>query len=215
MTITEKIDGTNSAIHIEQVVFGPRAPGANYPEGTAFVRHGGSLWAVAAQDRNKFLSGNSDNHGFYEWVWDRAECLAIDLGPGVHFGEFWGRKINSGYNMTSKRLSLFNTRKWTDKQLTFITDGLGVVPVLYEGGFSTNQVLNVMESLSDSGSIASPGFMKPEGVCVYHHRSRQIFKYTFAEEASLSRLEEPGTERAYQGLRVAIQNEIEEKNVLY
>jgi hypothetical protein len=37
-------------------------------------------------------------------------------------------------------------------------------------------IQEALEGLDLNGSVASPGFMRPEGVCIYHVRSGSVFK---------------------------------------
>lgn len=152
--ITEKIDGTNAALHIT-------------PDGS-----------IVAQSRNRIIAPgkSTDNAGFAQWAADNAGTLVDDLGPGLHFGEWWGSGIQRGYGLTDgdRRFSLFNVDKWGDAE--FYTPGLGAVPVLYRGEFDTVRVNSALDRLAFLGSIAAPGFMRPEGVCVWHSASRQVFK---------------------------------------
>jgi hypothetical protein len=53
-----------------------------------------------------------------------------------------------------------------------------VVPILYRGPFSTQQVDQLLAGLEHDGSSAAPGFMKPEGVVVYHVAGNLMFKKT-------------------------------------
>lgn len=116
------------------------------------------------------------------------------LGPGRHFGEWWGSGVQRGYGLTGgeKRFSLFNVGRWResvphptlcacgncpvlDKQLPKC---VSLVPVLYEGPFSSDVVDRCIEDLRANGSKASLGFMKPEGIIVYHAAARSLFKVT-------------------------------------
>jgi hypothetical protein len=45
--------------------------------------------------------------------------------------------------------------------------------------FSTEEWLTAFERLGKSGSHAAPGFMKPEGIMIYHTAANQYFKKTF------------------------------------
>lgn len=192
IVITEKIDGTNAGILIE-----PRsADGAEYerPGSPTLVRVGDDVFAVYAASRKRWITPEKDNYGFAGWVEKNALTLAADLGPGMHFGEWWGAGIQRRYGQPEKRLSLFNVHKWHKPRkvkgleaevphfLTFATPNLGVVPVLFEGemwellhfGLGTL----VCDELRRGGSIAAPGFMDPEGIMIFHARSGQLFKYT-------------------------------------
>jgi hypothetical protein len=56
------------------------------------------------------------------------------------------------------------------------------VPVLYDGLFDTNPVKGVMNRLEKEGSLASPGFMKPEGIVVFHVAANIGFKKTLEKD---------------------------------
>jgi hypothetical protein len=53
-----------------------------------------------------------------------------------------------------------------------------LVPVLYQGEFSTDAVIEALYDLMAKGSKAAPGFMKPEGIVVYHIAGNVGFKKT-------------------------------------
>ncbi len=59
-----------------------------------------------------------------------------------------------------------------------------MVPVLYRGVFNTIAVDETLNQLAIEGSVAAPGFMQPEGVCIYHVAANKLFKKTIlkAEE---------------------------------
>lgn len=163
--ITEKIDGTNAQIFIDE---------------TGLVLRAGS--------RSRWITPTEDNHGFAKWVEEHREEL-LKLGPGRHFGEWWGFGINRGYGLTKgdKRFSLFNTSRWkticSDAEgLTPLPGCCGVVPILYSGPFTTNAVENAVAELRATGSVAAPGFMKPEGVVVYHVHGNCMFKVTLEND---------------------------------
>jgi hypothetical protein len=194
IVITEMIDGTNSAVGIEVVPLGSWIGGA-FPAqyaGLHFDENGkpdGGSWAVYAQSRSRVITPAADNQGFAGWVYDHAQALVGALGPGLHFGEWWGSGINRGYGLPKgeKRFSLFNTSRWTwdtilnDPAYTNIPE-LGVVPVLYQGEFSTLAVLATMEALRLGGSAAAPQFMNPEGVVVFHTASNSMYKATLEND---------------------------------
>lgn len=151
MIITEKIDGTNACVYVSD-------------DGLT----------VGAQSRNKIITPDQDNAGFARWVYDNAGTLSADLGPGYHFGEWWGQGIQRGYGLDHRRFSLFNTHRWADAE--FHTENLGVVPVLEKRTFNSIWVQWVIGDLKVDGSIAAPGFMNPEGVMVYLTASNQVYK---------------------------------------
>ena len=91
IVVTEKLDGTNAAIHISagyEVAF----PDAfELKPGEAIVD--GRLWRLSAQSRKRIITPDNDNFGFAAWVYDNAAELVSLLGEGLHFGEWWGRGI--------------------------------------------------------------------------------------------------------------------------
>lgn len=156
--ITEKIDGTNASIWIDESGEGP---------------------AFRVASRKRFITPDDDNFGFARWAYDRQAELTEALGSGTHFGEWWGPGIQRGYGLANKRFSLFNTGRWSGQ------DEVGpcsVVPILYEGPFTDEAVTNALASLSETGSIASPGFMRPEGIVVFHAASRALYKVTLEND---------------------------------
>lgn len=153
--VTEKIDGTNGVIFISD-------------EGEMFI---GS--------RNRWLSAESDNFGFHRWATENKDEL-MKLGAGRHHGEWWGSGILRGYNLPKgeKRFSLINVSVWNEENLPACCS---VVPILYTGMFDTAMIKQVMNNLKVNGSVASPGFMNPEGVMVYITSASQYFKAPFDE----------------------------------
>ena len=140
--VTEKIDGTNAQIWISD-------------DGTE----------IRAGSRSRWLTYSDDNFGFAKWVLDHRDEL-LTLGPGRHFGEWWGSGIQRGYGLPKgeKRFSLFNVSRWADERPACCH----VVPELWRGEFSTVAVEAALCVLAEKGSLAAPGFMKPEGVIVFH-----------------------------------------------
>ncbi len=172
--ITEKIDGTNASIWI----FNPDDM-EGLPEEAVVVNYGIHKFAIAAGSRKRFLTPNkADNFGFARWVQAHAEELVLELGYGTHFGEWWGSGIQRGYGLEKgeKRFSLFNVARWAEDELLDICD---VVPTLYKGPFNTCAIQQVLCELEVTGSRAAPGFMKPEGIMIYHTAARHLFKKTF------------------------------------
>ena len=159
IVITEKIDGTNAAVVVTDDL------------------------EVFAQSRTRIITPGDDNFGFASWVSIHAADLAKLLGPGVHFGEWWGSGIQRGYGLPrgERRFSLFNTNRWTDADLSAI-EALEVVPVLYEGPFSQAAVTHALVALAYQGSFAGNGFKRPEGVVVYHKAARTMFKVTLEND---------------------------------
>lgn len=157
VVVTEKIDGTNAAVVIGE-------------DGTT----------IGAQSRSRSITPDDDNFGFARWVQDHAEEL-LKLGPGYHFGEWWGSGIQRAYGLTNgdRRFSLFNAGRWNDENPN-LPDCCYVVPVLATGGFEVIDA--ALEQLRTQGSAAAPGFMKPEGIIVYHSAARSYFKVTLEKD---------------------------------
>lgn len=184
IVVSEKIDGTNSAIIFEETDIDA---GGNCFE---HVIVGYETYCVGAQSRNRLIypsdwkgDKSSDNAGFARWVRANAEDLFSMLGPGRHFGEWWGQGIQRNYGLDHKRFSLFNTDKWSkikgESEVQFVGDAaISGVPVLYEGVFSEDAIKRALVDLQELGSHASPGFPNAEGVCVYHTQSKQVYKVT-------------------------------------
>lgn len=152
IVVTEKLDGTNAQVYIND-------------EGTR----------AFAGSRNKWISVEDDNYGFARWVQDNHDEL-LKLGPGSHFGEWWGRGIQRGYGLQERRYSLFNSARWNESNPPPAC--CHVVPVLAQGLITEVDVLGVLNRLAEGGSVAAPGFMRPEGVVVYHSPSRNLYKMT-------------------------------------
>lgn len=179
ITITEKIDGSNMAIGIEQVDAGSEgdSPDSNV---ITHIHADTGVYAVYAQSRNKIVTPGkqSDHMGFAGWVSDHADELFTFLGEGLHFGEWWGSGIQRGYGLTKgeKHFSLFNTHRFENIQADS-NDLLRCVPILYEGPMAEGEITSTLNLLRE-GSVASPGFMNPEGACIYHSSSRMVQKVT-------------------------------------
>jgi len=155
--ITEKIDGTNAQITIT--------------EDGKFL----------TGSRNKYITPQDDNAGFSRWANENKEEL-MKLGVGTHYGEWWGSGIQRGYGLSKgeKRFSLFNTTRWSDDSVR--PKCCSVVPILYEGIFDTNKINETLEHLKDVGSFASPKFMNPEGIVIYHIQGNVLFKKTIKND---------------------------------
>lgn len=167
--ITEKIDGTNAQIAIVELE-------GHSAEGALYQSNGLALWAGS---RTRWITPEDDNYGFAKWALENAEEL-LRLGPGRHFGEWWGAGIQRKYAVQDKRFSLFNVSRWDDESVRPAC--CLVVPTIYRGVFSTLAVEQALENLSKNGSAASPGFMKPEGVVVYHVAAGIGFKKTIEKD---------------------------------
>ncbi len=131
------------------------------------------------QSRKKVITPKDDNAGFAAWAYKNADMLKEELGPGYHYGEWWGQGIQRKYSMTEKRFSLFNTRRWAGWE--FKTPQLYTVPVLYSGEFTDSCVQEACQQLKTTGSLASPGFMNVEGVCVFWEHNNMVLKVPFGK----------------------------------
>lgn len=150
--ITEKIDGTNAQVYI------------------------GEDGQVLAGSSNRWITALDDNYGFAGWVWQHAEELRT-LGPGRHYGEWYGHGIQRKYGLVERRFALFNPGRYSVRPAC-----CGIVPVLFAGEFTTDAVDMQMLKLKTFGSVAVPGFMNPEGVVVFMPQSNRLFKVTFDDK---------------------------------
>lgn len=202
IVITEKIDGTNAAVLIEAV--GEDQYNRHELNGGTAVIVDDLGYVVQAQSRKRLIVPNDDDHkgadnfGFAGWVRDNAALLVNLLGPGRHFGEWWGSGIQHGYGLISQRnFSLFNPRY---RELGTVPEPIetppapgmqeptviDTVPVLYEGPFVPEEKLeygstpwhDVIARLQRFGSEAAPGWGRPEGVIIFHKAAGVLFKVT-------------------------------------
>lgn len=172
--VTEKIDGTNAQVAIFDL--------EGFP-----VTDPACLWqrdglAIFAGSRSRWVTpGKDDNFGWAAWVLAHAEELAA-LGPGRHYGEWWGSGIQRGYGLCNgeKRFSLFNVGRWKE---TPPPACCSLVPTLYEGDFDMLAIEAALSLLRAEGSRAAPGFLRPEGVVVFHAASRTLFKKTIEKDS--------------------------------
>lgn len=185
MVITEKCDGTNAQIFIWDPATQPPIEGSIRIPWIVNTMEG-NMSFIAAGSRNRWLTLTDDNFGFAKWVHANASELAA-LGPGRHYGEWWGSGIQRNYGLVEKRFSLFNVDRWRGALHAVAAyqgdqkkcpDCCHVVPVLYRGEFDTGVINQVLQKLSVLGSVAAPGFMHPEGIVIYHTASRTMFKKT-------------------------------------
>jgi hypothetical protein len=165
VVVTEKIDGTNASVYIDT-----------------------SNGTFLTGSRTRWITPEADNFGFAKWAHDHRDEL-LQLGDGHHFGEWWGSGIQRNYGLDHKKFSLFNVGRW--KTVCSEAEGLepapgccGVVPTLWQGTFAhfMFQLDDILDTLRDEGSVAAPGFMKPEGIVVYHTAARTTFKVTLEKD---------------------------------
>ena len=126
-----------------------------------------------AQSRTKLITPESDNYGFAKWVERNGEVLKSELPIGHHFGEWWGNGIQRNYDQPTKLFSLFNPRL----RGTCCSN----VPALASCGHKElNETIEFwVNKLKTEGSVASPGYMRPEGVVVYAEQAGTHWKVIF------------------------------------
>jgi len=165
VVITEKIDGTNAQIFI------------------------GENGEFLVGSRKQWITPENDNYGFARWAYEHKDELISGLGIGRHFGEWWGSGIQRGYGLPKgeKRFSLFNTNRWgitrdVEKYPLDRPECCEVVPVLSMGLFDTEEVFYQLKILEQSGSVAAPSFMNPEGIVIFHTAANMMFKKTIKND---------------------------------
>jgi len=192
--LTEKIDGTNASVLISETTDDERGPLSwNEQKIIAII---GDL-TIRAGSRTRWITPGDDNFGFATWVNQNRDEL-IKLGPGHHFGEWWGSGIQRNYGLKEKRFSLFNVLRWalhgTEPEIIpsadprivktqdLLPECVGLVPLLYRGPFCTREVDRQLEILETKGSRAVEGFMKPEGLILFHIAGCLGFKKTIEKD---------------------------------
>lgn len=173
VVITEKIDGSNACVIVSE-------------DGDIF-----------AQSRKRIITPEQDNFGFAQWVHDNAEVLIEGLGPGRHYGEWWGKGINRGYGVDEKYFSLFNVKRWLhlpshvgfgDSPLSeagpLPSINVRRVPIVTKARSlaDSETIDNALSFLRETGSLAAPGFDNPEGIVLYHTQANSLFKVTLEHD---------------------------------
>jgi hypothetical protein len=174
--VTEKLDGSNSAVRIR-----PFNIDDDRSQQVDTISIDGDQYTVWAQSRKRLLQPvkEKDNFGFARWVYENAVELVRVLGPGDHYGEWWGSGIQRGYGLSEKRFSLFNAPRW--EEALSATEALSEIPNLYRvpllfaGQFYDLNVGELRQNLIDNGSKAMPGF-KAEGMVVYLREVNASYK---------------------------------------
>jgi hypothetical protein len=143
--ITEKIDGTNAQIFVPEDETQPLLVGS----------------------RTRWITPESDNAGFARFVQENVDALR-KLGPGRHFGEWFGAGLGRKYGLQEKRLALFTIDRFLDglPAEVLALGRVSLVPVLYRGPVDTAAILATVEKLYAEGSVAVPGWAKPEGAII-------------------------------------------------
>jgi len=180
VTVTEKIDGTNAA-----VIILPYSPDHDEMGNEGYAKFIASnedniepRYTFAVQSRKRFIKPgkDTDNAGFAAYAFEHALQFVDLLGYGKHYGEWWGRGIQRGYDQEGKRFSLFRPWRYEHLALTDEVPGLGVVPTLYTGGWDGLTVSEEIDKLEKEGSKAAPGFMLPEGVIIQSALAQSTYK---------------------------------------
>ena len=123
-TITEKIDGTNACVIVEN----------------------GEV--VGAQSRNRIITIKDDNYGFAAWVDSNKKELS-DLGDGYHYGEWAGLGIQKNPHLLGRKyFFLFNSLRWEDERPSCCD----VVPILMKGNIGHHTILKMLDVLESDGS---------------------------------------------------------------
>ena len=147
-TITEKIDGTNGCIVIEE----------------------GEI--VGVQSRKRFITVEDDNFGFAQWVEDNKEDL-LSLGDGYHYGEWAGEGIQKNpHAIVGRKFFLFNTIRW-NRYNPNKPKCCDAVPILYQDILEATTIQECLDIL-----VAVAGDTTPEGVVVFMHSSESLSKHT-------------------------------------
>ena len=178
--ITEKLDGTNAQIGIEEA--DPTKSASEFIVSRIVAED--KVYDVYAGSRTRWLKPGkqTDNYGFAEWVHENAGVLVGILGEGRHYGEWWGQSIQRNYDLPYRRFSLFNVSKWG--HLPSVDDAeedslVLCVPQIFQGYLTDDLISLLMDELKENGSYAAPGFKNPEGIVIFHTHGNVAFKKTF------------------------------------
>ncbi len=200
IVVTEKIDGTNAQVFIQQWLNGPGDSERVDDSLCIFLDGQPPAYEFKAGSRSRWITPEQDNAGFARWAYANARDLVRILGEGQHFGEWWGSGIQRGYGLKEKRFSLFNASRWgwltdqEERKAKNVPSQLHVVPVIYSGPWFRPQSMHsegvcassapewARRELQLTGSYASPGFMDPEGIVVFHTAGGVIFKATLKND---------------------------------
>lgn len=126
ITITEKMDGTNACVVIQDEKI------------------------VGIQSRNRFIEPGDDNAGFAKWVVENEDSL-VTLGDGYHYGEWCGPGIQSNpHNLEEKEFYLFNTFR----PFETLPETVKQVRVLYTGPFDQSAIDTAYTYLWEDASLS-------------------------------------------------------------
>lgn len=151
VTITEKIDGTNACIIINE-----------------------DSEIIGVQSRKKLITPDNDNFEFAQWVYDNEEDIR-SMGHGYHYGEWAGVGIQKNpHGLEGRKFFLFNSARWNDNNPNR-PDCCDVVPVLYRGNLEPETIPNLLSQLQAQDEIIGT---TSEGVVVYYHAFDTYTKHT-------------------------------------
>ena len=143
----------NEKYHFNEKIDGTNACIVINPDGSYFC-----------QSRTRIISPDSDNFGFARWVKENEREI-LKLGDGRWYGEWWGLGIQRGYEQKQKNFSLFY---YPGELPTELVQRVPTIPV--------KSVDECISFLKENGSLAAPGYMKPEGAVVYHSLAQSRYK---------------------------------------
>lgn len=178
LVITEKLDGTNAQVAI--AIVGNELEWMKALDDPYCIKiidslaiYAGSRTRWIAPEGTEGLNKGCDNFGFALWVKNNAADL-VKLGPGRHYGEWYGQGIQRNYGLQEKRFALFNVGRWTDENKPDCCE------IVYR--FDTEDADEALNRLQQNGSFHVKGFDNPEGIIIYHTASRTLYKYTLGTD---------------------------------
>lgn len=173
MTITEKIDGTNVQVVIEdgQIVCVGSRNREIFPDIPALRDENGR---TVRDENGKPVRRKvvRDQFGFAQWVEDNAEGLVAFLGDGRHYGEWAGPGIQKNpLGLPRRMFFVFNVQRHTPErfeQLGHLVPDLRGVPILYCGKFDIDRIEREHAELLMYGTRVAEAVnpKQPEGIVV-------------------------------------------------
>ena len=149
VVITEKLDGTNACIVVDE-----------------------ATGEVGAQSRRRLITPTDDNFGFASWVEANKHNLLL-LGGGHHYSEWVGEGIQGNpHEVEGRKFFLFNTHRWNRDTTPPCCD---VVPTLYTGELEKGTISFLLAMLEEGGSVLGG---KAEGFICYSPLYNRMSKHT-------------------------------------
>ena len=180
--ISEKIDGTNGLIEIQN-----KANNSN--TGSMIVKFG---------SRNRYISFSDDNAGFanffrhYEKKFknmakeiiassynedSQTDEIPTENYPLRIYGEWFGKGIQRGYGLKDKFFMPFSTF-YAEKLIEYQVPNIVKPNIMYTGKFSQEIADTCMQTLTN-GSLIIPEFKRPEGIVIHFPKYNFRLKQTF------------------------------------